>query len=98
MDGTLGLGGHAEAFLDRFSKGEVVALDRDAEMLVEAQQRLGDARREVHRHIGDYTVFWTGVFPESLREKQSPSSKDHLLDYCAQGKRAYLIASSIDTD
>ena len=25
-----------------------------AEMLFEAQQRVGDAQREVHRHIGDY--------------------------------------------
>ena len=40
LDATLGLGGHAEAFLDRFSKGEVVGLDRDAEILEEARQRL----------------------------------------------------------
>jgi 16S rRNA (cytosine1402-N4)-methyltransferase len=40
VDATLGLGGHAEAFLDRFSKGEVVGLDRDAEILDEARSRL----------------------------------------------------------
>ncbi|MCA9185733.1 MAG: hypothetical protein R3E01_24065 [Pirellulaceae bacterium] len=69
-----------------------------AEMLWEAQQRVGSARREVHRHIGDFTLFWSGLYPESLREKKSPDKKDHLLDYCAQGKRAYLIASTIETD
>ena len=33
------------------------------------------ARREVHRHIGDFTLFWTGVYPEALREMQfSPTN------------------------
>jgi len=41
VDATLGLGGHAEAFLDRFPEGVVVGLDRDAEILTEARQRLG---------------------------------------------------------
>ncbi len=38
------------------------------EMLAEADNRVGLAKREVHRHIGDVTLFWTGVYPESLRE------------------------------
>ena len=29
---------------------------------------------------------------------QSSAKKDHFIDYCAQGKRAYMIASSIETD
>jgi len=69
-----------------------------AEMLIEANARVGSARREVHRHIGDFTLFWTGVYPEALREMQSGLKKDHFIDYCEQGKRAYLIASSIETD
>jgi len=69
-----------------------------AEMLVEANARVGTARRSVHRHIGDFTLFWAGVYPESLRALQSPSKKDHFIDYCAQGKRAYWIASTIATD
>ena len=68
------------------------------EMVAEAEARIGDARREVHRHIGDFTLFWTGVYPESLRQMQGPAKKDHFVDYCAQGKRAYLIASSIEAD
>ena len=37
-----------------------------ADMLAEAENRIGLARRDVHRHIGDVTLFWTGVYPESL--------------------------------
>lgn len=66
-------------------------------MLEEARVRVGPARREVHRHIGDFTLFWAGVYPEALRELRSPSKKDHFMDYCAQGKRAYFIASTIDS-
>lgn len=70
-------------------------LQEVAEMLVEAEARMGDARREVHRQIGDFTLFWTGVYPEALKRLQSPSAKDHLIDYCTQGKRAYYIASTM---
>jgi hypothetical protein len=69
-----------------------------AEMLVEANVRVGMARREVHRHIGDFTLFWAGVYPEALREMCSPARKDHFIDYCSQGKMAYFIASTIETD
>lgn len=69
-----------------------------AEMLIEANFRVGDARREVHRHIGDFTLFWTGVYPEALREMRGPDTKDQFVDYCQQGKRAYHIAATIATD
>jgi hypothetical protein len=69
-----------------------------ADMLAEAEHRLGLARRDVHRHIGDVTLFWTGVYPESLPKLKSVEKKDYFVDYCAQGKRAYYIASTIDTD
>ena len=69
-----------------------------ADMLAEAENRVGLARRDVHRHIGDVTLFWTGVYPESLPRLQSAPKKDFFVDYCAQGKRAYYIASTIETD
>lgn len=72
--------------------GEVIA------MVAEAEQRIGEARREVHRHIGDYTLFWSGLYPEALRQMKSRDSADQFIDYCAQGKRAYRIASSIHGD
>lgn len=66
------------------------------QMLSEAEQRIGLARREVHRHIGDFTLFWSGMYPESLRKLQSQQSADGFLDYCRQGKRAYAIAAEIE--
>jgi hypothetical protein len=54
----------------------------------------GRTRREVHRHIGDFALFWTGVFPEALGRLRPAVSRDHFIDYCAQGKRSYYIAST----
>ncbi len=69
-----------------------------AEMLSEANQRVGSAKRDVHRHIGDFTLFWTGLYPESLRRMTGPDKKDHFIDYCSHGKRAYLIAATMEDD
>ncbi len=66
------------------------------QMLSEAEKRIGLARREVHRHIGDFTLFWSGMYPESLRKMQSSGSSDQFFDYCRQGKRAYAIAAEIE--
>jgi hypothetical protein len=73
-------------------------LEDVAAMMLEAEALPpeGRTRRELHRHIGDFTLFWTGVFPEALRRLQS--SRDQFLDYCAQGKRSYYIASMYDDD
>ena len=69
-------------------------LEEVAEMLIEAEQRSGRPQREVHRHIGDFTLFWTGVYPEALQRLRAEGRKDSLLDYQQQGKRAYYIAST----
>jgi hypothetical protein len=66
-----------------------------ADMLAEAEARIGESRREVHRHIGDFTLFWSGIFPEALRRLRTSSRKDALIDYCERGKRSYYIASRI---
>lgn len=66
------------------------------EMLSVADKRIGLARREVHRHIGDFTLFWSGMYPESLRKLKPETSADCFLDYCQQGKRAYRIAAEIE--
>jgi hypothetical protein len=72
-----------------------------AEMVAETAERLGDARRDLHRHIGDFTLFWAGVYPEALRNAASRSATtdpDPFLDYCRQGKQAYHLASQLATD
>jgi len=72
-------------------------LSQVADMLAEAQARQGAAARRLHRHIGDFTLFWTGLYPE-IAERQRQGRKDSLLDYQDQGKRNYLIASRLPAD
>ena len=66
------------------------------EMVAEASARLGDARRELHQHIGDFTLFWAGVYPEALRESDEQTS-EQFLNYCRFGKQSYHIASTIES-
>lgn len=71
-----------------------------ADMVMEAESLPpeGRTRREYHRHIGDYTLFWTGLYPEALKRLRSRLVKDFFVDYCAQGKRSYYIASTFEED
>jgi hypothetical protein len=71
-----------------------------ADMVLEAEAMPPEARtrREYHRHIGDVTLFWTGVYPDALRRLRSALTKDSFVDYCAQGKRSYFIASTFEDD
>lgn len=71
-------------------------LDEVADMLLEAEQRQSKPRREIYRHIGDFTLFWSGVYPEVLSRMKSPDRRDHLIDYFQQGKRSYYLASEFD--
>jgi hypothetical protein len=64
------------------------------DMLAEAQARQGAARRRMHRHIGDFTLFWTGVYPE-IADRMRQGHKDSLIDYTDQGKRNYYLASTL---
>jgi len=64
------------------------------EMISEAKKRLGDARRDIHQHIGDFTLFWAGLFPEAVKKRMGDSAF-HV--YCSHGKRSYFIASEIET-
>ncbi len=66
------------------------------EMMSEAQNRIGVAKRKIHRHIGDFTLFWSGMYPEALRELPGPDRSDQFVSYCYQGKLAYEIASEIE--
>jgi 16S rRNA (cytosine1402-N4)-methyltransferase len=75
VDATLGMGGHAEAFLTRFPSLTVVGLDRDPEALALAGERLapfGERARLVH------TVF-DGI-DTALRRLKIPSVNGVLFD------------------
>lgn len=69
-----------------------------AEMVIEAEQLPpgGRTRREYYRHIGDFALFWTGVYPEALDRLRSRTCKDAMVSYTVQGKRGYLITSRLE--
>ena len=50
----------------------------------------------INRHIGDFTLFWTGVYPEGLRCRSG--GVDRLHEYLLQGRRSYGIASELSTE
>ena len=81
----------------RFECAAGRTLEQVADMLVEAAALpAGRTCREMHRHIGDFTLFWTGMYPEALKRLRSILRKDHFVDYCEQGKRSYYIASTFE--
>ena len=82
----------------RNSKGRRLAEVADMMLEAEALAPEGRTRREYYRHIGDFTLFWTGVYPEAVNRLRSALSKDYFIDYCQQGKRSYYIASTFEED
>jgi hypothetical protein len=74
-------------------------LTQVTEMVAEAESSTdAGRRRECHRHVGDFTLFWTGVYPEALGQIRSVDSADHLIDFQEQGKRSYRVASELVGD
>lgn len=72
----------------------VVDLLFESEVVLDAQSF--DRQREVHRHIGDFTLFMAGLFPEYLRRLKTAGliyHKDFLVDYMKTGKRSYGIVA-----
>lgn len=71
---------------------EVAAMVAEAEAAGDAERK-----RECHRHVGDFTLFWTGVYPEALGQLRRRHSPDALIDYMEQGKRSYYVASRLSS-
>jgi hypothetical protein len=100
--------GYVAALLARFVPTEQVFRLRDYQgrrlaavsaMVAQAEQAMeADRRRECHRHVGDFTLFWTGVYPEALDTLRSSDSADGLIDYQRQGKRSYYLASTYESE
>jgi len=58
-----------------------------------------EREREVHRQIGDFTLFMAGLFPEYLKRIKTASliyHKDFLVDYIKTGKRSYRMVAEFD--
>ena len=56
-----------------------------------------DARQE-YRHIGDVTLFWSGLYPEAIARSRQPGPADSLAGYREAGRRAYWLASRLEPD
>lgn len=68
--------------------GEVAAMINAAVSAGKAQ------RAECLKQVGDFTLFWTGVFPEAFDSKHTPLPAGTLTDCQQQGKRSYFLAST----
>ncbi len=75
-------------------------VDSIAEMLMEGDVLHNatsfDRERQVHRHIGDFLLFSSSLFPEFLREMKLRDARDMLLDVNHQARESYHIASTFD--
>ena len=103
--GDPSLVGYVAELLATFVPSQSVWRLRDAQgrqitqvtaMIAEADASDNAARRrECHRHVGDFTLFWTGLYPEALDKLQGPRKADALVSYQQQGKRSYYLASTL---
>jgi hypothetical protein len=88
--------------LYRIRNGAGRPLEEVAEMMIESNslEEGGsfDRERAVRKHVGDYTLFMTGLFPESVaRIPQSQTPRlDSLIEFVHAGKESYAIVSSFD--
>ncbi|HXG33494.1 MAG TPA: hypothetical protein VNJ11_09025 [Bryobacteraceae bacterium] len=76
-------------------------LEDVGEMLIESHPLLEassfDREREVRKHIGDYTLFLTGLFPEYVASLPRRGLRlDAFVDYVKAGKESYRIVSYFD--
>lgn len=55
-----------------------------------------ERRRMVNRYIGDFTLFWAGIYPENLHLRRD--GIDRLGAYVVQGKRSYGIAGELSSE
>ena len=78
------------------------ALDDAGEMLLESDPIYGEApsfdrERQVRKHIGDYTLFFSGMFPESInRFRLRRKRMEGFLDFIKAGKESYYIVSKFE--
>ena len=77
------------------------SLDDVGEMLIESNPLLDapsfEREREVRKHVGDYSLFMTGLFPECVANNRENSQRlDAFVDLVHAGKESYAIVSSFD--
>ena len=71
-------------------------------MLMESDPVFGpapsfDRERQVRKHIGDYTLFLSGMFPESINHFRLRRQRlENFVDFIKAGKESYFIVSKFD--
>ena len=56
-----------------------------------------DREREVRKHIGDFTLFFVGLFPEAVnRWRLRRKRLDSMVDFVKAGKESYYIVSEFN--
>lgn len=72
------------------------------EMLLESDPVYGpapsfDRERQVRKHIGDYALFFSGMFPQSLNHHRLRRMRmEALIDFVKAGKESYYIVSKFE--
>jgi hypothetical protein len=88
--------------LFKIKNGDGRRLEDVGEMLLESDPIHGpapsfDRERQVRKHIGDYTLFFTGMFPESLnRIRLRRQRMEGFIDFVKAGKESYYIVSRFE--
>jgi hypothetical protein len=105
------LTGYISAILANFCQAEELYKIRNAagrplcdvgEMLLESDPVFGPARsfdreREIRKHIGDYTLFFAGMYPESINHSRLRRQRlESLVDFIKAGKESYYIVSKFE--
>lgn len=72
------------------------------EMLLESDPVYGEApsfdrERQVRKHIGDVSLFFTGMFPESINHGRLRRQRlENFVDFMRAGKESYYIVSKFE--
>ena len=103
--------GYVAHLLSEFCDGEQVhkihntsgrPLDDVGEMIMESDPVYGpapsfDRERQVRKHIGDYTLFFAGMFPESINHSRLRRQRiENLVEWVKAGKESYYIVSKFE--
>ena len=57
-----------------------------------------DAERAVRKHIGDYALFLSGMYPESMEPYRKRHGKQSYEELVRAGKESYFIVSQFDLE
>lgn len=75
-------------------------LEDVGEMLLEGdlrhRARSIERERSVRKHIGDFTLFFTGMFPEHVESNRRWWRLDRFVDWIEAGRESYRIVGAFD--